>query len=161
MVPTGSGLAAFERGSVQAQQCFVTAEPVQLELRKVPVRVFSLAEGGYDPYTVTIATSESFLQKDRAACAAFVRALREGWRSYLKEPSKYNPAIAKLNPAMSVEAMDLAARKQHDLVAPRTGDEVGAMTRERWKVLADQLKELGTIKELPPVIDAVFWNAPK
>jgi hypothetical protein len=35
------------------------------------------------------------------------------------------------------------------------------MTRERWKVLADQLKELGTIKELPPVIDAVFWNAPK
>jgi NitT/TauT family transport system substrate-binding protein len=161
IVPSGSGLAAFERGAVQAQQCFISAEPVQMELRKQPVRVFSLAEGGYDPYTVTVATGEEFLSKNRDACAAFVRALREGWSRYLKEPSKYNPGIAKLNPAMSLEAMDIAARKQHDLVAPRTGDEVGAMTRERWKVLADQLKELGTIKELPPVIDAVFWNAPK
>lgn len=161
MVPTGSGLAAFERGTVQAQQCFVTAEPVQLELRKVPVRVFSLAEGGYDPYTVTIAASESFLQKDRAACAAFVRALREGWKRYLKEPSKYNPAIAKLNPAMSPEAMELAAKKQHDLVAPKGSDEVGWMERERWSTLAAQMKELGMVKDVPAVIDGVFWNVPR
>ena len=161
LVPTGTGLAAFERGTVQAQQCFVTAEPVQLELRKVPVRVFSLAEGGYDPYTVSIATSEAFLSKDRAACAAFVRALRKGWTNYLKEPAKYNQAIAALNPAMSREAMDLAARKQHDLVAPRTGGEVGWMERDRWSTLAGQLKELGTLKEPPAVIDAVFWNAPR
>jgi NitT/TauT family transport system substrate-binding protein len=161
LVPTGTGLAAFERGTVQAQQCFITAEPVQLELRKVPVRVFSLAEGGYDPYTVSIATSEAFLAKDRAACAAFVRALRKGWASYLKDPAKYNPSIHKLNPAMSLEAMDLAARKQHDLVAPRTGDEVGWMEHGRWVTLAGQLKELGTLKEQPAVIDAVFWNAPR
>ena len=161
IVPSGGGLAAFERGAVQAQQCFISAEPVQMELRKQPVRVFSLAEGGYDPYTVTVATGEEFLSKDREACAAFVRALREGWSRYLKDPSKYNPAIAKLNPAMSLEAMDIAAKKQHDLVAPRAGDEVGAMTAERWKVLAGQLQELGTIKAPPPVIDAVFWNAPR
>jgi NitT/TauT family transport system substrate-binding protein len=161
LVPTGTGLAAFERGTVQAQQCFITAEPVQLELRKVPVRVFSLAEGGYDPYTVSIATSEAFLAKDRATCAAFVRALRKGWANYLKEPARYNPSIHGLNPAMSLEAMDLAARKQRDLVAPRKDDEVGWMERERWVTLAGQLRELGTLKEAPAVIDAVFWNAPR
>jgi NitT/TauT family transport system substrate-binding protein len=162
LVPTGTGLAAFEQGIVQAQQCFISAEPVQMELKGIPVRVFSLADGGYDPYTVTVATSAAFLAKDREACAAFVRALREGWRRYLAEPAKYNPAIAKLNPGMTVAAMDVAAAKQHDLVAPPgTGaNEVGMMERARWQTLARQLQELGTIKAAPAVIDDVFWNAP-
>lgn len=161
IVPTGSGLTAFERGTVDAQQCFISAEPVQMELKKVPVRVFSLAAGGYDPYTATVAANAAFLAKDRDACAAMVRALREGWTRYLADPAKYNPAIAKLNPAMSAEAMEVAARKQHDLVAPAKGDEVGMMTRERWATLAAQLVELGTLKEAPKVIDDAFWNAPR
>jgi len=160
LVPTGTGLAAFEQGIVQAQQCFISAEPVQMELKGVPVRVFSLAEGGYDPYTVTVATGKAFLAKDREACTAMVRALREGWTRYLAEPAKYNPAIAKLNPGMTLAAMDVAAAKQHDLVAPAGAGEVGMMERARWETLARQLQELGTIKAAPPVIDDVFWNAP-
>jgi NitT/TauT family transport system substrate-binding protein len=160
MVPTGTGLAAFERGTVAAQQCFISAEPVQMELKKVPVRVFSLAESGYDPYTVTVAANGRFLKEHRAECAAFVRALREGWTRYLAAPAKYNPGIAKLNPAMALEAMDVAAAKQHDLIAPKAGQAIGAMTRERWTTLAAQLKELGTIKEAPADIDTVFWNPP-
>ena len=162
IVPTGTGLAAFEQGTVQAQQCFISAEPVQMELKGIPVRVFSLAEGGYDPYTVTVATSAAFLAKERGACAAFVRALREGWSRYLAEPAKYNPSVAKLNPGMTLAAMDIAAGKQHDLVAPPgTGaNEVGVMERARWETLARQLVELGTLKAVPPVIDDVFWNAP-
>ncbi|MFO0962109.1 MAG: ABC transporter substrate-binding protein [Phycisphaerales bacterium] len=162
IVPTGTGLAAFERGAVQGQQCFVTAEPVQMELKKTPVRVFSLAESGYDPYTVTVATDAKYLAKNRATCAAFVRALRAGWDAYLREPAKYNPAIAALNPAMSLEAMNLAAAKQRDLIAPPPGGatQVGAMERERWLRLAQQLLALGTIKAAPPTIDDCFWNAP-
>jgi NitT/TauT family transport system substrate-binding protein len=161
MVPTGTGLAAFERGTVAAQQCFISAEPVQMELRKVPVRVFSLAASGYDPYTVSVAANGKFLRENRAACEAMVRALREGWTRYLATPAKYNPGIAKLNPAMGVEAMDVAAAKQHDLIAPQGGAAIGAMTRERWATLAAQLKELGSIKDVPAVIDDAFWNAPR
>jgi NitT/TauT family transport system substrate-binding protein len=90
-----------------------------------------------------------------------VRALREGWTRYLATPAKYNPGIAKLNPAMGVEAMDVAAAKQHDLIAPQGGAAIGAMTRERWATLAAQLKELGSIKDVPAVIDDAFWNAPR
>jgi NitT/TauT family transport system substrate-binding protein len=163
LVPTGTGLAAFERGAVAGQQAFISSEPVQMELKKVPVRFLSLAEGGYDPYTVTVATSSSYLERERATCAAFVRALRKGWTRYLAEPAKYNAEIARLNPAMGIEAMAIAAEMQHDLVAPPKGsaDEVGWMPRERWERLAAQLKELGMIKEPPASIDAVFWNAPK
>jgi NitT/TauT family transport system substrate-binding protein len=58
--------------------------------------------------------------------------------------------------------MDVAARKQHDLVAPpgSGASEVGTMERARWDTLARQLVELGTLKAVPPVIDDVFWNAP-
>jgi hypothetical protein len=116
IVPTGTGLAAFERGAVQGQQCFISAEPVQMELKKVPVRVFSLAVSGYDPYVELVVTKRSWLEAHRAEAAKFVNALREGWIRYQAEPAKYNPGIAKLNPAMSLEAMDMAARKQHDMV---------------------------------------------
>jgi len=68
-----------------------------------------------------------------------------------------------LNPAFSVEAMYIAAKKQRDLVAPSvTGaHEVGSMSSERWSTLAAQLQELGMISKPPVSIDAVFWNAPK
>jgi len=163
IVPTGTGLAAFERGAVQGQQCFISAEPVQMELKKVPVRVFSLAVSGYDPYVELVVTKRSWLEAHRAEAAKFVNALREGWIRYQAEPAKYNPGIAKLNPAMSLEAMDMAARKQHDMVmlpgsAPA---DVGTMTAERWKTLSTHLVELGSIKEAPKSPEAVFWNAPK
>ena len=163
IVPTGAGLAAFERGAVQGQQCFITAEPVQMELKNIPVRVFSLAASGYDPYAVLVVTKSSWLAEHREAATKLVRALREGWTRYLADPAKYNVAIAKLNPAMSVEAMDIAAKKQRDLVAPSgTGaHEVGSMSSERWSTLAAQLQELGMISKQPVSIDAVFWNAPK
>lgn len=163
IVPTGAGLAAFERGVVQGQQCFISAEPVQMELKQIPVRVFSLAASGYNPYVATVVTKSEWLSEHRTEATKFVQALREGWRRYQADPGKYNLAISKLNPAMSKEAMDIAANKQRDLVAAPAGGatEIGMMTRERWVTLVAQLQELKTISKGPDSIDAVFWNAPK
>jgi NitT/TauT family transport system substrate-binding protein len=162
IVPTGTGLGAFERGAVQAQQCFISAEPVQMEVKGQRVRVFSLAEGGYDPYTVTVATRRDYLDANRATCERFVRATREGWLRYLKDPARYNPSLHALNPAMSLEAMAAAARLQDPLIAPAPGSAVpvGGMTAERWQRLAEQMKELGLIKAVPADIASVFWNSP-
>jgi NitT/TauT family transport system substrate-binding protein len=160
LVPTGAGLGAFEQGTVNAQQCFISAEPVQMELKGVPVRVFSLAQSGYDPYTVTVATSRTFLEPNRDVCAKFVHAAREGWGKYLKDPAKYNGAISALNPAMSVAAMNKAAELQTSLIAPAAGSKtpVGWMTATRWTTLAEQMKELGLIKSVPADVSSTFWN---
>lgn len=162
IVPTGSGLAAFEAGTVKAQQCFISAEPVQMELKGVPVRVFSLAASGYDPYTVTVATNRKYLDANRDTCARFVAAVREGWTNYLKNPSKYNAALSALNPAMTVPAMDKAAVLQHELIAPAKDSKnpVGWMTAERWTKLGAQMKELGLLKQAPADASKVFWNPP-
>lgn len=162
IVPTGTGLGAFERGTVQAQQCFISAEPVQMEVKGQRVRVFSLADGGYDPYTVTVATRREYLDANRSTCERFIGASREGWLRYLKDPAKYNPTLHALNPAMNLEAMAAAATLQDPLIAPAPGSAVvlGGMTAERWTRLAEQMKELGLIKAVPADIASVFWNAP-
>jgi NitT/TauT family transport system substrate-binding protein len=137
-----------------------------MEMKGQPVRVFSLAAGGYDPYTVTVATRREYLESNRELCAKFVRATREGWSRYLKEPSKYDPSLHALNPAMSLKAMAAAAVLQHELIAPPpppapgSSDPIGWMTTERWQRLAEQMKELELIKAVPADIGSVFWNAP-
>jgi NitT/TauT family transport system substrate-binding protein len=163
IVPTGSGLAAFERGAVQAQQCFISAEPVQMELKKVPVRVFSMAASGYDPYAAVVATSGAWLSSHRDEATRLVRAMREGWVRYQADAAKYNPGIAKLNPAMSLEAMNVAASKQHDLVSPpgKPAADVGTMTAERWQTSVRQLMELGNLAKAPAKVEDLFWNAPR
>jgi NitT/TauT family transport system substrate-binding protein len=122
-----------------------------MALRRKAVRAFPVAESGFDPYNGVIATSESVLAARGDAIRRFVRALRRGWAAYLADPAAFNPAIARENPAMSREAMDLAARRQAPLlesdVTRRLG--LGAMDAARWVTLGRQLLELGVLDRAP------------
>jgi len=130
-----------------------------MELEKVPVRVFTVAEGGFDPYNGVVATNERVLADRGDAVRRFVRALRRGWEAYLAEPARYNPAIARLNPAMSLEAMNLAAAKLRPLVESATTRSAGLGTMEarRWEDLAAQLVDLGVLPRAPEA-DRLFKN---
>jgi len=159
LVPYQGALATFQADPSLAQQCFASAEPVQMELAKVPVRVFTVAEGGFDPYNGVVATSERVLAERGDAVRRFVRALRRGWEAYLAEPAAYNPAIARLNPAMSLEAMNLAATRLRPLVESaatrRAG--LGAMEARRWEELSAQLVDLGVLSR-PAEAARLFLN---
>ncbi|HMN96857.1 MAG TPA: ABC transporter substrate-binding protein [Phycisphaerales bacterium] len=161
LVSAGGGVAAFESGAVDAQQCFISAEPAQMDLRGIPVRVFPLAESGYNPYAAVVVTREAYLEPLRSGDRTDARpdgrsiaerltlALREGWEAYQADPGRFNPEIHQLNRAMSLDAMNLAARIQHDYVAPTEGLPWGAMTLERWRTLAEQMTELGLLERVP------------
>jgi NitT/TauT family transport system substrate-binding protein len=159
LVPYQGALATFEADRTLAQQCFASAEPVQMELRGVAVRVFPVADGGFDPYNGVVAASERWLAGHGSEARRFVRALRRGWEAYLADPAAFNPGIARLNPAMSLEAMDLAARRQRPFVegaaARRLG--LGAMEASRWRELGAQLVELGVLSR-PPDVERCFAN---
>jgi NitT/TauT family transport system substrate-binding protein len=151
LVPYQGALATFEADPALAQQCYLTAEPVQMALRRKAVRAFPVAESGFDPYNGVIATSESVLASRGDAVRRFVRALRRGWAVYLADPAAFNPAIARENPAMSREAMDLAARRQAPLVESEVTRRLGlgAMDAARWATLGRQLLELGVLDRAP------------
>lgn len=150
-VPYQGALAIFEGNPMLAQQCFASAEPVEMELRGRKVRTFPVGASGLDPYTGVVAVSEAFLAERPEAVAGLVRALRKGWTDYLADPPAFNPGIAAQNPAMSLAAMNRAAEVQRPFIETdftrRAG--LGVMEESRWATLAGQLVSVGAIAAAP------------
>jgi len=148
LVSYAGALAIFAGDPAFAQQCFISAEPVQMELKGIPVKVLAVADSGYDPYTAVVAVRGALLRERPTLVASMVEALREGWRAYLDAPEKFNPAIAALNPAMSLEAMNLAAAREHPFIESEWTREhgLGSMDPQRWRTLAEQMVSLGMLK---------------
>lgn len=151
LVPYSGALAIFVGKPAFAQQCFISAEPVQMALKGVPVKVLAVADSGYDPYTAVIAVRGAFLREKPELVSRMVAALRDGWRAYLDDPAAFNPAIVALNPAMSLEAMNLAAKREHEFIesAWTIAHGLGSMDPQRWRTLAEQMHSLGLIKSVP------------
>jgi NitT/TauT family transport system substrate-binding protein len=149
VVPYGGSTANFLADPKAASQCFITAEPATMDVQKVPVKVFNASESGYDPYTVVVAVKPGHLPPD--VLKRLCTAMQEGWRRYMESPSKYNPAIAELNPAMSLEAMNAAAERMRPLLlTPWTSAHgLGSMEESRWKSMAEMLVQAGVIKSAP------------
>ena len=149
VVPYSYSIAPFLQDPKLTQQVFVTAEPIAARRAGVEPRVFPIADSGYDPYTAVVITHGARLRDDPGTVAAFVAALREGWRGYLDDPAPANARMAPLNPEMDAEAFRLAAETQAPLIEVADGA-LGAMEPERWAELARQLQTLGLIGEPEP-----------
>ncbi|MFM8639842.1 MAG: ABC transporter substrate-binding protein, partial [Planctomycetota bacterium] len=144
-----------------AQQCFITSEPVTLELQGVKTRVFMIGDTGFDPYNQVLVTTRAYYESHKDQCARLVKAVAAGWRAYLDDPKPFNRTMAGLNAAMSVEAMDLGAEKQRALSendeTRRIG--LGGMRVQRWQSTIEQLSDLGRIKSRPDAARLFAWDA--
>ncbi len=148
VVPSpGGDLTAFLNDENFAQQCFVTAEPLQARRRGVEVKVFPVSDIGYDPYTTVMATSGDLLRKNPDMVKNMVAAVREGWRAYLDNAAPANERMHAMNPSMEAASYAEIAAAQKPLIESGS---LGTMTAERWDTLAAQLKELGDIPQAPP-----------
>jgi NitT/TauT family transport system substrate-binding protein len=76
-----------------------------------------------------------------------IDAVREGWRAYIRDPTKANEYMGKLNPTMDAETFKASAAAQQPLIetADAQGLGLGAMTLERWQTLVRQLVDLKVI----------------
>ena len=145
VVPSpGGDLTSFLNDENFAQQCFVTAEPLQAKRRGVAVAVFPISDIGYNPYTTVLATSVEFLRKNPELAKNMVAAVREGWRAYLDNAAPTNDKMHALNSTMEAAGFTELAEAQKPLIE---ASPLGKMTAERWDTLAAQLKELGDIPQ--------------
>jgi NitT/TauT family transport system substrate-binding protein len=148
VVPSpGGDLTAFLNDENFAQQCFVTAEPLQAKRKGIDVKVFPISDIGYNPYTTVMAASGDLLRKNRDMAKNMVAAVREGWQAYLDNPAPANTKMHALNPSMEAASYAEIAEAQKVLIGTGTP---GKMTAERWDTLSAQLKELGDIPQLIP-----------
>jgi NitT/TauT family transport system substrate-binding protein len=146
-IPATYSVANFLQDPAYIQQIFVTSEPFFVRQAGVPIRTMLISETGYNPYRV-MATSQSFLQQHPEVVGKFVRASLRGWRDYLVHPDDVNAAIARLNPAMSVEQMKFSyqgLRDQHFIAGE--GDNLGRFDPARWTSMYQQLLDLKVIQK--------------
>jgi NitT/TauT family transport system substrate-binding protein len=153
VVPSpGGDISAFLRDEKFAQQCFVMSEPLQARHAGVDVKVFPVAEIGYNPYTTVLATGGAQLRSDpdraTSITAAMVAAVREGWRAYLNDPAPTNTKMHDLNPSMDAATFAEVAEAQKPFIETHQDTtSLGSMTAERWTTLIGQLAELGDIPQ--------------
>ncbi|MGB0648092.1 MAG: ABC transporter substrate-binding protein, partial [Bradymonadia bacterium] len=158
LIPSGGGLASFQRDLTLAQAVFVTSEPVTMKKRGIPVKIFPVAQSGYNPYTVVLATNERFLRQHSDVAAKVVSAVRKGWAAYLADPEPINRRMAELNADMTVETMNIGAEISETYVRPPHPLTLGEMTTTRWQSLGLQLKQVGAISGEVPSAEACFSN---
>lgn len=157
-VPRPASLATFMQDKTFAQGIYVFAEGAELARRGVKTRIFEVAQSGYNPYEVVLATQPERIQRDPAQVGRIVADLRAGWEAYLKSPAPANAMMAKKNPAMPLEAMQSSTQLLTPLVR-NPGQPLGSMQRQRWETLIEQMRSIGALKN-PVDPSRCFWNPP-
>jgi NitT/TauT family transport system substrate-binding protein len=150
IVPSpGGDISAFLHDEKFAQQCFVMDEPQGAKRNRVAVKVFPVADAGYNPYTTVLATSGDMLKRDAEKVRAMVAATREGWRIYLDNPISTNDRMHELNPTLDNNTIAEVAEAQKAYIETEETKHsgLGYMTAARWEMLVAQLKELGDIPQ--------------
>jgi NitT/TauT family transport system substrate-binding protein len=145
----GGDISAFLHDPNFAQQCFVTSEPLAAKKAGAEVKVFPIADSGYNPYTTVLTTSGALLRRDIAKARSMVDAVREGWEAYLASPAATNAKMHTLNPSMDAATFAEVAEAQKPYIeTPETAKSgIGTMTATRWETLIGQLKDLGDISQ--------------
>ena len=149
IVPSPAGdIGPFLNDEKFAQQCFITAEPLAARRKGAKVKVFPVADLGYNPYAQVMAASADIIRKQPDVVTAMIAAVREGWRVYLDNPKPANEKMQALNPSMDMATFTEVAETQKPLIEAA---ELGSMTKDRWQTLAQQLKDLGDLPQIPNV----------
>lgn len=148
------GVAGFLARPDYSQQCFVFSEPI-LARKQDPAadpQTFLIAESGYNPYTTVVITSGEMLRTHPARVKAMADACRAGWRAYLDEPTPANRLMSQLNTDMDLDTFTKGAAAQKPLIETEETKSIGlgGMTVQRWSTLAQQLLDLGVLKNAPP-----------
>ena len=139
MVPTAGGLAAFAADPKLIQQGYVTSEPCVAEGQGIHVNFIPSREFGWNPYASLAVVRGA--EKDEPWVKAFRDASKAGWTDYIRDPTRADVEINKLNPDMPLDRMTCITRLQAAYVVGTDG--LGAMTSARWKETADALNKVG------------------
>jgi NitT/TauT family transport system substrate-binding protein len=147
VVPYHGSVAEFLSDDNFAQQGYVFSEPFVAERQGGDPKSLLVADLGFNPYTSVLFTSEPYLAKNSETVRKVVAASRRGWEHYLEHPDETNRYIHEINPEMEMEALTYGIKALRPLARAAKGDRaVGAMSAERWRTLADQLRDIGIIE---------------
>jgi ABC-type nitrate/sulfonate/bicarbonate transport systems, periplasmic components len=155
IVPYLGGVTNFIKDPKFSQQGFATTEPLSAEKAGQKVKSFLIADEGFNPYLVVVTATEKTLKEKPEQTKKLIEAVRAGWVSYQKSPTKANQYMSKLNKSLDFATFEKGAEIQRPLIDHPQA--LGTMTEASWKTLAEQLVSIGVLKTTKPVAGA-FQN---
>lgn len=160
IVPYAGGISSFVSSKNFVQQSFISSEPLLAAKQGVKTKTLLVADAGFNPYTVVLATNGETLKKKPEIVKAMIKSVKEGWRAYLKNPRPTHELIAKLNPAMNVDAMDEMHKIEATLIENEDTKKhgLGSMDEKRWFELSTQLQDLKLTEKLVSPKEIYFSN---
>jgi NitT/TauT family transport system substrate-binding protein len=158
VVPYSGNVAQFLVNADYAQQGYVFSEPFVARKAGGDPHVLMVSDLGFNPYTSLLFTSDRLVADNPELVEKMVAASLRGWQKYLESPEEANYHIHQVNPEMDLEILEFGAEAIRPLVLPAGSQpkDIGAMSRERWQTLADQLIEIGQLKPDDAQVDEVF-----
>lgn len=143
--PEGGALAPFLETDDSLLIGTVTREPARVEAMAPDLRTRLLlpADDGYASYGNLLVTPNAFARDNTGALQDFIDATIEGWKDYLEgDPEKAHALIRRANPATPQGSLDTARELLRSLSIVTgqndAGQQIGAMTAERWQAFAEQ-----------------------
>ncbi len=158
VVPYSGNVAQFLVNADYAQQGYVFSEPFVARKAGGDPHVLMVSELGFNPYTSLLFTSDRLVADNPELIEKMVAASVRGWQKYLAAPEAANRRIHKENPEMDLDILEFGAEAIRPLVLDEGSQtpDIGAMSRERWQTLADQLIEIGQLKPADAQVDEAF-----
>ena len=155
IVPYSGGITNFLSDKNFVQQSFISSEPLLAAKQGVKTKTLLVADAGFNPYTVVLATNGETLKNKPELIQAMLKSVKEGWESYLQNSNPTHEFIAKLNPAMTIESMSEMHKIEATLIESDDTKKhgLGYMSKKRWQELSLQLVDLGLIKKDIPAED--------
>lgn len=157
VVPYAGGIGAFLADKNYSQQGFLTTEPLSATKKGEKVKNFLIADEGFNPYLVVLATTEETLAKRPDVVRKMIESSRAGWIDYLQNPLATNQYMATLNKSLDLETFQLSAEAQKPLIE-NNGTPLGQMTSQRWSELIFQMKSLKLIQSVIKAEDLYLKN---
>lgn len=159
---TGS-LANFLHDDKLVQQGIASNEPYVAHEQGAAVKFLPFSDIGFNPYNTVTYVTDNFLKTQPDIVKKFVSASNQGWRDYVgdvKVATDVNTHLTKdvdktLDAALVWFEWD-AQRKY--ILAGDGARRIGAMNRERWQALIDQMRKLGVVKKSISVDDVADFD---
>ncbi len=148
LVPYTGGITSFIKDKNYSQQCFIFAEPIAARREGINPKTFLISESGFNPYLTVVIAHEDTIKENPTMVKAFLKATRQGWTTYLKNPKSTNEAMQKMNPSMDIATFEEATKLQDAFISTKETKQkgLGIMSLDRWKKLYDQMIELKLVK---------------
>jgi ABC-type nitrate/sulfonate/bicarbonate transport system substrate-binding protein len=145
------GTSAYEAlyaGQVDFTEPFVAWEGIEAELRGQPLKNFNYTDYGFpDAYNVLLIGNSTWLQNNREAVTAFVRATQRGYQLSADDPKRGEDLLKSANPGAFTNE-ELVTRSQRMLADKFLKDEkgvVGRQTLEKWQGFSGFLFDSGVL----------------